>query len=88
VLDQTQEAPRVVRDYLATLDEATWGAARMLAADLPLKIIDMARGTCASVTSRIVTAADLGQNPPSAIPRSTRPKRRNRRSAARATRSR
>ncbi len=45
----------------------------MVAAETPLKMIDKARGTDASGTRRIVNAADIVQNPPSAAPSRTRP---------------
>jgi hypothetical protein len=49
------------------------GAAKMVAAETPLKMIDNARGTDSSGTRRIVKAADIVQNPPSAAPSNTRP---------------
>ena len=45
----------------------------MVAAETPLKMIDKARGTDSSGTRRIVKAADIVQNPPSAAPSRTRP---------------
>src|SRR5580692_7989091 len=45
----------------------------MVAAETPLKMIDKARGTDASGTRRIVSAADIDQKPPSPTPRRTRP---------------
>ena len=44
----------------------------MVATDTPLKTRDKARGTRAGGTSRIATAVAMLQNPPSAMPSSTR----------------
>lgn len=61
------------------------GAAKMVAAETPEKMIDSARGTSEAGTRRMASAADIAQKPPSAAPSSTRPSSSEKKSGAKAT---
>jgi len=65
-------AMKALRQPQTSPIHAPTGAAQTVATDTPARISDMARANWGSGTSRIVSAADIDQNPPRATPSITR----------------